>query len=69
MYYESMEVNGKKYELCDTDTTDGWFTGAVIEDYGKGEDGCVRKIYEIFRTIPQKSPSPLPLNKRFADFT
>lgn len=45
MYYESMEVNGKKYELCDTDTTDGWFTGAVIEDYGKGEDGCVRKIY------------------------
>ena len=45
MYYESMEVNGKKYELCDTDTTDGWFTGAVIKDYGKGEDGCVRKIY------------------------
>ncbi len=45
MYYESMEVNGKKYELCDTDTIDGWFTGAVIEDYGKGEDGCVRKIY------------------------
>lgn len=45
MYYESMEVNGKKYELCDTDITDGWFTGAVIEDYGKGEDGCVRKIY------------------------
>lgn len=45
MYYESMEVNGKKYELCDTDITDGWFTGAVIKDYGKGEDGCVRKIY------------------------
>ena len=45
MYYESMKVNGKKYELCDTDATDGWFTGAVIEDYGKGEDGCVRKIY------------------------
>lgn len=45
MYYESMKVNGKKYELCDTDTTDGWFTGAVIKDYGKGEDGCVRKIY------------------------
>lgn len=45
MYYESMEVNGKKYELCDTDITDGWFTGAVIKDYSKGEDGCVRKIY------------------------
>lgn len=45
MYYESMEVNGKKYELCDTDITDGWFTGAVIKDYGKGADGCVRKIY------------------------
>ena len=45
MYYESMEVNGKKYELCDTDITDGWLTGAVIKDYSKGEDGCVRKIY------------------------
>ena len=29
----------------------------------------IRTINEIFRTIPQKSPSPLPLNKRFADFT
>lgn len=45
MYYESINVNSKEYVLCDTDTTDGWFTGAVIKDYGKGEDGCIRKIY------------------------
>ena len=45
MYYESIEVSGKEYILCDTDTTDRWFTGAVIKDYGKGEDGCIRKLY------------------------